>query len=116
MITIDRLYEIFKEEELDYLSSNDLSMPTSSKNTFCNKDDINVFMMLHGLNPKSHMDIIGGADHDIIYLNVPHNYESKECKSEFDFICEHEDVDETWVRDLCRFGVFIQDDGFCMYV
>lgn len=114
MVTMEQFYEIM---EWDVPLEEYKKHPFISKNNiFCSKDDINVFMMLHNLNPSSGIDIIGGASHDIIYLNVPHNYDSKELKSEFDFICEHKSVDETWLKDLRRFGVFLQDDSLCMYV
>lgn len=93
---IQKLKEKFEKFDGEYLKF-DLV-----ENKFSTRRDIHAFILLNQLHPAI-VDIVGGANHDEIFLNVDHELIAK-------FATEEQ------VADLVRCGVIYGQYGLTMMV
>ena len=91
---VSTFIEEFIDNDNDYLKFDKVNNPLSSDSF------INSLLMLQPY--KKNGNIIAGADHDIIYLDV-------------DLVALSRGVDTEFLADLCRSGVHFQDEGFAVF-
>lgn len=94
------LEERFEQFEGDYIKFEDIAKPLHRRADIC------AFLMLDSLCPPEDKgrDIIGGAEHDAIYLDV-----------DVDTLAES--ITDEQIRDLVRCGVMYdsENDGLMMF-
>lgn len=95
MYSPEEIEELFEKHEGEY--NFDTIVNKRSK-----KSDLHAFLLLDELVPNKGNDIIGGADHDVIYLGVELN--------------ELEDITEYQIIELIKCGVHISDGYLQMFV
>jgi acetone carboxylase gamma subunit len=93
---IKKLKEKFDKLDEEYLKFDRV------KNKLSSRPDIHAFILLNQLHP-SHVDIVGGANHDEIFLNV-----------DPELISNH--ATDEQVADLVRCGVIYGEYGLTMMV
>lgn len=103
---LEQLFEKFEDTD-EYLKFERITNPLSKR------PDLHAFLMLDALFPQPGSDIVSGAEHDVIYLDIAildmaKRFTLAEESCEF----EAEEV----VRDLVRCGVMLNNDfGLSMF-
>lgn len=93
-MTLNELYQTFELYEKEYRCFEKIENPRHQR------PDIYAFLILHDLEPSS-SDIVGAAEHDIIYINVdPHIIAEK--------------ITNDLILILVRCGVNLNVEGFYM--
>lgn len=95
MRDFDKVQEVFESFNNDYLHDKEIINKKSNRSDLC------AFMILDELFPAN-TDIVCGANHDIIYLELDE-----------DQICT---LTDEVIHDLVRCGVSIDENGLYMFV
>jgi hypothetical protein len=92
---------IERDKLADYFESHDEFLKFERvEKKLCGRADLHAFMLLEQLAPGS-KDLIGGAEHDIIYLDV-----------DLDELCKN--VTEAQLVELRRCGVMYENQYECL--